>query len=104
MPYPTQDAIKEDAIFRGPDVDSEFHHGDLEGSFQESDGILEGTFDVGGQEHFYMETQMCVVRPGEDDEMTVHASAQAITNVQVRFTFMPPISKGGSGSMSFSHC
>ncbi|XP_030847335.1 xanthine dehydrogenase/oxidase isoform X1 [Strongylocentrotus purpuratus] len=77
-----QDAIKEDAIFRGPDIDSEFHHGDLEGSFQQSEGILEGTFDVGGQEHFYMETQMCVVRPGEDDEMTIHASAQAITNVQ----------------------
>nr|XP_054749459.1 xanthine dehydrogenase/oxidase-like [Lytechinus pictus] len=78
-----QDAIKEDSFFKGPDIDSEFNYGDLEESFKQSDRILEGTFDVGGQEHFYMETQTCVVRPGEDDEMTIYASSQALTNVQV---------------------
>ena len=31
---------------------------------------------IGGQEHFYLETQASLVVPGENDEFTVYASTQ----------------------------
>lgn len=40
---------------------------------------------MGGQEHFYMETQsMLVVPVGEEREFTVHISSQWPAKVQVR--------------------
>ncbi len=43
---------------------------------------LEGRFEIGGQEHFYLEGQISFAIPGEGDEMTVHASTQDPTEVQ----------------------
>ena len=37
---------------------------------------------MGGQEHFYLETQNCLVVPGEGDEMRVICSTQAVNDVQ----------------------
>ena len=51
---------------------------------EQADGVLEGEFDVGGQEHFYLETHTCLVRPGEDEEMEVHVAIQDLKGVQVR--------------------
>ena len=78
--FSSQEAIKEESYFPGV---TEFVHGDLEGSMEQADGILEGEFDVGGQEHFYLETHTCLVRPGEDQEMEVHATYQTLRNLQV---------------------
>lgn len=38
--------------------------------------VLESVTATGGQLHFYMETQACLVMPGPDDRMLVHASSQ----------------------------
>jgi len=38
--------------------------------------IVEGEVRIGGQEHFYLETQASLVVPGENDEFTVYASTQ----------------------------
>lgn len=38
--------------------------------------IVDSTTATGAQIHFYMETQACLVIPGPDDRMIVHASAQ----------------------------
>lgn len=37
---------------------------------------------MGGQEHFYLETNNAVVIPGEDDEIEVISSTQSVSDVQ----------------------
>lgn len=47
--------------------------------------ISSGELRVGGQKHFYMETQsMLVVPVGEETEFNVYASSQWPTLIQVR--------------------
>ena len=43
---------------------------------------LGGRLTVGGQEHFYLESQIALAVPGEDDEVIVHTSTQHPTEVQ----------------------
>ncbi|XP_010615879.1 aldehyde oxidase 1-like isoform X1 [Fukomys damarensis] len=51
--------------------------GDVEEAFRTVDRVLEGEVRVGGQEHFYMETQsMLAVPKGEDQEMDIYVSTQ----------------------------
>ena len=44
---------------------------------------LSGELHVGGQEHFYLETQAAWARPGEDGEVFVSSSTQHPTEVQL---------------------
>jgi xanthine dehydrogenase/oxidase len=51
--------------------------GDAEKAFEEADHVFTGVVRMGGQEHFYLETQACVVVPKpEDGEMEVFSSTQ----------------------------
>ncbi|MDS9468026.1 xanthine dehydrogenase molybdopterin binding subunit [Paracoccus sp. MBLB3053] len=43
---------------------------------------MSGRLTVGGQEHFYLESQIAFALPGEDDEVIVHTSTQHPTEVQ----------------------
>jgi xanthine dehydrogenase large subunit len=43
---------------------------------------LEGRMRVGGQDHFYLEGQIALAIPGEDDDMTVISSTQHPSEVQ----------------------
>ncbi|WP_017997747.1 xanthine dehydrogenase molybdopterin binding subunit [Paracoccus sp. N5] len=43
---------------------------------------LEGRLTVGGQEHFYLESQIAFAIPGEDDEVIVNTSTQHPSEVQ----------------------
>ncbi len=43
---------------------------------------LKGTLTIGGQEHFYFETQRCFVEPEENGYFTVYSSTQAVSEVQ----------------------
>ncbi len=43
---------------------------------------LTAEFSVGGQEHFYLESQIAFALPGEDGDITVHSSTQHPTEVQ----------------------
>ncbi|KAK6752647.1 hypothetical protein RB195_003825 [Necator americanus] len=45
--------------------------------------VVEGEIKMGGQEHFYLETQQCVVIPHEDDELEILTSAQGVNDVQM---------------------
>ena len=59
--------------------------GDVEGAFKNADHVFSGVTRMGGQEHFYLETQACVVVPKpEDGEMEVYSSTQNPTE-----TFVP---------------
>lgn len=44
--------------------------------------MLEGSVVVGAQEHFYMEPQVSVVQPQENDELIIHASTQVLIKAQ----------------------
>ena len=57
--------------------------GDTEKAFAEADHVFTGTTRMGGQEHFYLETQACVVIPKpEDGEMEVWSCTQNPTETQ----------------------
>ncbi|MDP3262586.1 MAG: xanthine dehydrogenase molybdopterin binding subunit [Tabrizicola sp.] len=44
--------------------------------------VVEGSFEVGGQEHFYLEGQVAAALPQEGGDMIVHSSTQHPTEVQ----------------------
>ena len=51
--------------------------GNVEDAFKQADHVFSGVVRMGGQEHFYLETQACVVIPKpEDGEMEVFSSTQ----------------------------
>ncbi|KAL4788148.1 Molybdopterin-binding domain of aldehyde dehydrogenase-domain-containing protein [Aspergillus varians] len=57
--------------------------GDPESAFKDADRVIEGVSRMGGQEHFYLETQACVAIPKpEDGEMEVWSSTQNPTETQ----------------------
>ncbi|MBO9669794.1 MAG: xanthine dehydrogenase molybdopterin binding subunit [Sphingobium sp.] len=43
---------------------------------------LSGTFDMGGQDHFYLEGQIALARPGEDGQIHILSSTQHPSEVQ----------------------
>ena len=58
--------------------------GDTDLAFQESDHIFTGVTRMGGQEHFYLETNACIAIPKpEDGEMEIWASSQNPTETYV---------------------
>ena len=56
--------------------------GDVENGFINSTHILQGRFKSGAQEHWYLETQVCIAVPGENDEMTCYSSTQHPSETQ----------------------
>ena len=55
----------------------------MDEAFSAADFTLEGSSKIGGQDHFYLETQACIVIPkGEDGEVEVIASTQGLTETQ----------------------
>ncbi|OTA08800.1 xanthine dehydrogenase [Trichoderma parareesei] len=61
----------------------EIKTGDVEEAFKKSDYVFTGTARMGGQEHFYLETNACVVVPSpEDGAMEIFASTQNPTETQ----------------------
>ncbi|MCO6363456.1 xanthine dehydrogenase molybdopterin binding subunit [Paracoccus sp. 08] len=43
---------------------------------------IEGRFAIGGQDHFYLEGQIAMAVPGEDDDVVLHVSTQHPSEVQ----------------------
>ena len=56
--------------------------GDIETAMAAAPRRLKGRMRVGGQDHFYLEGQIAVALPGEDDEVVIHTSTQHPTEVQ----------------------
>lgn len=56
--------------------------GDSDTAIQNAAHVLEGDLEIGGQEHFYLETQISSVMPTEDGGMIVYTSTQNPTEVQ----------------------
>jgi xanthine dehydrogenase large subunit len=56
--------------------------GDVAAAFAGAEHLLEGTFQSGGQEHFYLEPQAAIAIPGDGGAITVHSSTQNPSEVQ----------------------
>ena len=64
-------------------LDSHTHkRGDSAGALATAPRRLQGNLHIGGQEHFYLETQVSSVMPTEDGGMIVYTSTQNPTEVQ----------------------
>ncbi|MCY1127991.1 xanthine dehydrogenase molybdopterin binding subunit [Frigidibacter sp. RF13] len=55
--------------------------GDAAAAIAKAPRVIEGTFDMGGQEHFYLEGQIALSVPNEGG-VTVHCSSQHPTEIQ----------------------
>uniref|UniRef100_A0A8D0W2S8 aldehyde oxidase n=1 Tax=Sus scrofa TaxID=9823 RepID=A0A8D0W2S8_PIG len=88
-----EDAIKHNS-FLCPE--KKLEQGNMEEAFENVDQIVEGEVHVGGQEHFYMETQRVLVIPKtEDKELDIYVSTQDPAHVQktVSSTLNIPINR-----------
>ena len=56
--------------------------GDPQAALAAAPRVTEGRFTIGGQDHFYLEGQIALAIPGEDDEVTIFTSTQHPTEVQ----------------------
>lgn len=74
-----RDAYKKASLIIPPRM---FACGDIEKGFAESDVVVKGRADSGGQEHLYIETQGALAIPLEGDNMRVISSTQGPTAVQ----------------------
>ncbi|NXY85208.1 AOXB oxidase, partial [Alcedo cyanopectus] len=76
-----EDAIKHNSYIT---EERKVEKGDIKKGFKSADEIIEGSeLHVGGQEHFYMETNSVLVIPRvEDKEMDVYVATQHATGVQ----------------------
>ncbi len=74
-----QTAVKEKSFVGDPYV---MRIGDAAAGIEKSAHVLEGAFDIGGQEHFYLEGQVALVTPLENGEMHCYSSTQHPTEVQ----------------------
>ncbi|KAG9248210.1 putative xanthine dehydrogenase [Calycina marina] len=78
--FTMEEAIMQESYFE--------HHryirkGNMEEAFASCDHVFTGVTRIGGQEHFYLETNACVVTPKpEDGEMEIYASTQNTTESQ----------------------
>ncbi|KAL1251494.1 hypothetical protein QQF64_019290 [Cirrhinus molitorella] len=72
--FTIEEAIEHQSFF---DPKRKLERGNLEEGFEKADHILEGELYMGGQEHFYMETQGLIAIPkGEAGEMELYVASQ----------------------------
>ncbi|GAM86282.1 hypothetical protein ANO11243_042940 [Dothideomycetidae sp. 11243] len=75
-----EEAIEKESYF---DHFRFINNGDVEKAFKEADHVFTGVARMGGQEHFYLETQACVAVPKpEDGEMEIFSSTQNTAETQ----------------------
>ena len=56
--------------------------GDAKAAIAAAQHRLEGRIEIGGQDHFYLEGQIAMAVPGEDDEVLVYSSTQHPSEIQ----------------------
>ncbi len=75
-----EEALAADSRFEdGPRV---YAKGDADAAISGATHVIEGSFELGGQEHFYLEGQAALAVPNEGADMLVHSSTQHPTEIQ----------------------
>jgi xanthine dehydrogenase/oxidase len=78
--FTMEEAIEANSFF---DHYHYINNGDVDKAFAEADHVFSGVARMGGQEHFYLETNACVAVPKpEDGEMEIFSSTQNPTETQ----------------------
>lgn len=83
LPYvlTMEEAIEQESFHP---VYREIKKGNVEEAFKKCDHVFTGTVRMGGQEHFYLETNACLAVPSpEDGAMEIFASTQNANETQV---------------------
>src|SRR5687767_6174580 len=78
--FTIDEAIAAGAFFP---VERRISRGDVDAAFAGAPRVIEGVLDIGGQEHFYLESHVAIAVPGEQGQMTVHSSTQHPSEVQM---------------------
>ncbi len=74
------DAIAADARFEeGPRV---YGQGDVDTALAQAENTLDGVFEIGGQEHFYLEGMAALAQPQEGGDVVIQCSSQHPTEIQ----------------------
>ena len=73
------DAIEKGSFHSRPHT---LARGDVAGAMQRAPMVFEGSFEFGGQEHFYLETQAAWAEAGEEDSVFVSSSTQHPSEIQ----------------------
>ncbi len=75
-----EEALAADSRFEdGPRI---YAKGNADAAIAGSAHVIEGSFELGGQEHFYLEGQAALAVPNEGADMLVHSSTQHPTEIQ----------------------
>ena len=74
------DALAVDSRFE--DVPRIYEKGALEDGFAAASHRINGSFEMGGQEHFYLEGQAALAMPQENGDMVIQSSTQHPTEIQ----------------------
>jgi xanthine dehydrogenase large subunit len=74
------DALAVDSRFE--DVPRIYEKGALEDGFAAASHRISGSFEMGGQEHFYLEGQAALAMPQENGDMVIQSSTQHPTEIQ----------------------
>ncbi len=77
--FDPREAYAKNLISGGPEI---YSIGDTEKMWEKCDVVLEGKVDVGGQEHFYFETQRAISVPTDNGGLKIFSSTQSTYNVQ----------------------
>ncbi|MCF6194216.1 MAG: xanthine dehydrogenase molybdopterin binding subunit [Kangiellaceae bacterium] len=73
------EALKKENFVRPPYT---MKRGNSERAIRNSNNQLEGKISIGGQEHFYLEGQVSIAEPIENNEMLIYSSSQHPSEVQ----------------------
>jgi len=73
------DAIRANSFLSEP---YRMARGDAGRGLARADHILTGQMEIGGQDHFYLEGQIAIATPGENDELHILSSTQHPSEVQ----------------------
>ena len=73
------DAYEQKSFLEDPMI---LEKGNIKKDMSKSNYTLSGNFEIGGQDHFYLETHVAITFPGENDEYVVWSSTQHPTEVQ----------------------
>ena len=77
-----QEAISQGLFYESPKLKVEY--GDVARGLEEADHVIEGEVRIANQDHYYMETQGCLVVPsGEADEIEAFLGTQHCAGAQV---------------------
>ena len=74
------DALAANSRFEdGPRI---YEKGDAAAAISGAPHTVDGVFEIGGQEHFYLEGHACMAVPQENGDMLIHASTQHPSEIQ----------------------